>query len=91
MLGLLDPQRRVIDQHGEGLPPEALIQIDPKIVQPNLAILADLACELAEPEDPSEAAGLDQAALACLSITSGDTSYSRPWSSCRVCAQCPQN
>ena len=63
MLGLLDPHRLIIDQHVESLPPQALIHIDPKIVEPNLAMLADLARELAEPEDAPEAAGLDQAAL----------------------------
>jgi hypothetical protein len=63
VLSLLDPHRFSINQPVERLPPKALIHIDPQIGQPNLALLADLACALAEPEDPPEAAGLDQAAL----------------------------
>ena len=63
MLGLLDSQCLIIDRYVGGLPPQALIHIDAKFVPPNLTILADLACELAEPEDPPEVAGLDHAAL----------------------------
>jgi hypothetical protein len=63
VLGLLDSQRLIIDQHLEGLPPQTLIHIDPKVVEPNLVVLTDWACELAEPEDSPEAAGLDQAAF----------------------------
>jgi DNA-binding NtrC family response regulator len=40
VLRLLDSHRVIIDQHLDGLPPEALIHIHPKVVEPNLAMEA---------------------------------------------------
>ena len=40
VLGLLDPQRLVIDQDLDGLPPESPIDIEAEVVQPNLTVLA---------------------------------------------------
>jgi hypothetical protein len=54
MLRLLDSQHVIIDQHLDGLPPEAPIHINPKVVEPNVALLAHLARQLAEPEDALE-------------------------------------
>ena len=52
-----------IVQDRNGLPPEELIYVEAKIVQSNLTILAHLARQLAEPEDPPEATSLDRATL----------------------------
>ena len=55
VLRLLDAHHIIIDQHLDGLPPEVLIHINPEVVEPNVALLAHLARQLAEPEDPPEA------------------------------------
>jgi hypothetical protein len=39
VVSLLDPQRLIIDQHLNGLPPEPPIDIEAEVVQPNLPIL----------------------------------------------------
>ena len=72
VLRLLDPHRLIIDQHLDGLPPEALIHIDPEVVEPNLALLAHLAGQLAEAEDPPQAARFDRRPRALPRMTSGD-------------------
>jgi hypothetical protein len=43
MFGLFNLHRLVIEPYFEGLSPEALIHIHPNGVEPNLAILTDLA------------------------------------------------
>ena len=73
---MLDPQRFIVDQDRDGLPPEDPIPIDSEIVQSNLTMLAHLAPELAKPEDASKTAGFDE-------TPSGASS--------RLCAQGPQN
>src|SRR6267142_929155 len=56
LVGLFDPQRLIIDQDHDGLPPEELIRIEAEVVQSNLTMLAYLAPELAKPEDAPETA-----------------------------------
>ena len=48
VLRLFDLHRVIIDQHVDGLPPKALIYINSKLVQPNLAALPHLTGQLAE-------------------------------------------
>jgi hypothetical protein len=55
LLRLLDLHGVIIDQHLDSLGPESPIHIEAKVVEPNLPILADLAGQLAEPEDPAQA------------------------------------
>ena len=62
MLRLLDAQDLVIQQHLYGLPPEPLIDVEAKVVEANLTLLAHLAGLLAEAEDPPEAGRFDHAA-----------------------------
>jgi hypothetical protein len=54
LLRLLDLHGVIIDQHLDSLGPESPIHIEAKVVEPNLPILADLVCQLAEPEDPAQ-------------------------------------
>jgi hypothetical protein len=63
MLGLLDPQCLVIDQHVHRLAPEPRIDGEAEVMEPNLAILPHLAGLLAEAEDAPKAARLDLSPL----------------------------
>jgi hypothetical protein len=40
VFSLLDPQRLIIDQDLDGLPPEPPIDIEPEVMQPNLVLPA---------------------------------------------------
>jgi hypothetical protein len=51
----LDAQGVIRDQHLDSLGPESPIHIEAEVVEANLPIRADLACQLAEPEDPAQA------------------------------------
>ena len=55
VFSLLDPQRLIIDQDLNGLPPEPPIDREAEVVQPNLSILAHRSGALTEPEDALEA------------------------------------
>jgi hypothetical protein len=59
VVSLFDPQRLVIDQHLNGLPPEPPIDIEADVVQPNLPLLAHCSGALTEPEDALKAGGID--------------------------------
>ena len=63
MLGLLDPQRLIIDQDLDGLPPEPPIDIEAEVVQPNLTVLAYRPGALTEPENALEPGWLDGSAV----------------------------
>jgi len=54
VLGVLDPQRLIVDQDRDRLPPQDPIHIEPEVVEPNLPLLPHPACLLAEAEDPPE-------------------------------------
>jgi hypothetical protein len=63
VISVLDPQHLIVDQDRDGLAPEAPIPIEPEVVQANLPMLAHLTRQVAEPEDPPEAARVDEASL----------------------------
>jgi hypothetical protein len=63
LLRLLDAQGVIIDQHLDSLGPESPIHIEAEVVEANLPIRADLACQLAEPEDPVQAHRVNGAPL----------------------------
>ena len=63
VISVLDPQHLIVDQDRDGLAPEDPIYVEPEVVQANLPMLAHLARQLAEPEDPPEAARVDEASL----------------------------
>jgi hypothetical protein len=91
LVGLFDPQRLIIDQDRDGLPPEDPIHIEAEVVQTNLTMLAYLAPELAKSEDAPETACFDAAPPGI-----GQDDFRRyvvdsPWASLRLCAQWPQN
>jgi hypothetical protein len=61
VLSMLHPQRLIVDQDRDGLPPQDPIDVRPEVVQANLALLAYLARQLAEAEDAPETACFDEA------------------------------
>jgi hypothetical protein len=61
MIPLLDPYGIVIDQHLHRLAPQPRIDIEPEVVEPNVARLPDQAGQLAEAEEAPQAARIDQA------------------------------
>jgi hypothetical protein len=61
LLRVLDPQGVIIEQDFDGLGPESAIHIQTEVVEPDLPILAYLARQLAEPKNPAEADGGDDA------------------------------
>ena len=62
VLRLLNPYHLIIEQYFDGLAGEPVIHIQAKVVEPNLALQAHLAGQLAEAEDPPEACRFDRAA-----------------------------
>ena len=52
LIVLLDAQRIIIDQYIHRLTPEHPIHIDPEVVESDLSVLAHLARQLTESEDP---------------------------------------
>ena len=63
VLGLLDPHGIIIDEDVNGVAPEALIHIHPKVMQPNVAIGAHDAPAVPEPEGALQATRLDRSPL----------------------------
>ena len=63
MIPLLDSYGIVIDQHLHRLPPEPRIDIEPEVVEPNVARLPDQAGQLPEAEEAPKTAGSDHAPL----------------------------
>ena len=55
MLRLRDAPGVISDQHLDRLGPESPIHREAEVVEAHLPIRADLACQLAEPEDPAQA------------------------------------
>jgi hypothetical protein len=63
VISVLDPHGLVIDQYLHGLSPEPGINIEPEVMEPNVARLSDQAGQLAEAEEAPQAAGIDHASL----------------------------
>jgi hypothetical protein len=63
VFSVLDPQRLIVDQDRDRLPPQDPIPREPEVVQANLTGLAHPARQLAEAEDALEAGGLDRSAV----------------------------
>jgi hypothetical protein len=61
VISVLEPYHLIVAQDRDGLPPEAPIHIGPEVVRANLPMRAHLARQLAEPEDPPEAARFAEA------------------------------
>jgi hypothetical protein len=59
----LDPYGIVIDQHLYRVSPEAGVDSQAEVVQPNVARLPDQACQLPESEEAPEAAGINRTSL----------------------------
>ena len=64
MIRPLNAQDFVIDQHLHGLPPASLINVEAKVMEPDLTVSPHRACHLTEPEDAAETAGSHGAPLA---------------------------
>jgi hypothetical protein len=63
LIRLLHAQDFVIDQHLDGLPPASLIDVEAKMMEPDLTVSPYRACHLTEPEDAAETAGLHGASF----------------------------
>ncbi len=58
LIRLLNAQDFVIDQHLHGLPPASVIDVEAKVMEPDLPVSPHPACHLTEPEDAAETAGV---------------------------------